>query len=458
MLTAQSIVEAEFWQQPLADRMAQFAILREESPFLPVTIPVLGNGEEAEFFAVTRYNEVVEISRRPLDFCSGKGSTSIFDLPIEAMEFFGSFITMDDPRHARQRGIVARSFTPRQLAGVLESVERICTEVIDGICEMGEVDLVQAVSQPFPLLIICDMMGIPRSEFGTVLKATNVILGGGDPDMVGTSNPDEVLGALLGAGMELAGLMTELAEDRRRQPADDLTTALVHNDLGEDMLAPHELAPFFILLAVAGNDTTRTAISHGMNLLALNPVERAKWQADIEQATPRAVEEIIRARLAGDIHAPHPDPEPDAVGPRLRGRRQGRDVLRGSQPGSPGLRRPGDVRHRPGSQPARGFRRPGSALLPRRPPGPARVVGRVPPAADPPARHRGRRRAGSPAGPRGTARRRNQTPDRALYSHRAGRSLMTPKEVSDEPLTPTIRQATAVIPEPTRGPLRRRLE
>jgi cytochrome P450 len=295
MLTAQSIVEAEFWQQPLSDRMAQFAILREESPFLPVTIPMLGIGEEAEFFAVTRYHEVIEISRRPLDFCSGKGSTSIFDLPIEAMEFFGSFITMDDPRHARQRGIVARSFTPRQLAGVLESVERICTEVIDGICEMGEVDLVPAVSQPFPLLIICDMMGIPRSEFGTVLKATNVILGGGDPDMVGTTNPDEVMGALLGAGMELAGLMTELAEDRRRNPADDLTTALVHNDLGEDMLAPHELAPFFILLAVAGNDTTRTAISHGMHLLALNPAERAKWQADIDQATPRAVEEIIRA-------------------------------------------------------------------------------------------------------------------------------------------------------------------
>jgi methyl-branched lipid omega-hydroxylase len=190
---------------------------------------------------------------------------------------------------------VARSFTPRQLAGVLDSVERICTEVIDGICEKGEVDLVEAVSQPFPLLIICDMMGIPRSEFDTVLKATNVILGAGDPDMVGTDNPEEIMGALLGAGLQLANLMNELAEDRRGNPADDLTTALVHNDLGEDMLAPQELAPFFILLAVAGNDTTRTAISHGMNLLAQNPGQRAKWQADIEGATPRAVEEIVRA-------------------------------------------------------------------------------------------------------------------------------------------------------------------
>ena len=295
MLSAQSIADPDFWQQPLSERMAQFAILREQEPFVRVTVADLLNGQDEDFFAVTRYNEVVEISKRPHDFCSGKGSTAIADLPTEAMEFFGSFITMDDPRHARQRAIVARSFTPRQLAGVLDSVERICNEVIDGMCEKGEVDLVEAVSQPFPLLVICDMMGIPRSEFSTVLRATNVILGAGDPEMVGTSNPDEVLGALLTAGMELAGLMNELAESRRLNPADDLTTALVHNDVGEDMLAPHELAPFFILLAVAGNDTTRTAISHGMCLLAENPAERARWQADMAHATPKAVEEIVRA-------------------------------------------------------------------------------------------------------------------------------------------------------------------
>jgi cytochrome P450 len=292
---AQTIADPEFWHQPLADRMAQFAVLREQGPFLPVTVPDPLTMSDEEFFAVTRYAEVVEISKRPVDFCSGRGSTAVADLPTEAMEFFGSFIVMDDPRHARQRGIVARSFTPRQLAGVLDSVERVCTEVVDGICEKGEVDLVEAVSQPFPLLIICDMMGIPRSEFTTVLNATNVILGAGDPEMVGTDKPEEIMGALIGAGMELAKLMNDLAEERREHPTDDLTSALVHNTLGEDVLAPNELAPFFILLAVAGNDTTRTGISHGINLLAQNPGERAKWQADIEGATPKAVEEIVRA-------------------------------------------------------------------------------------------------------------------------------------------------------------------
>jgi cytochrome P450 len=186
---------------------------------------------------------------------------------------------------------VARSFTPRQLQGVLDSVETICAEVIDGFCAKGEVDLVEALSQPFPLLVICDMMGIPRSEFDTVLKATNVILGGGDPEFMGDGDP---LMAMFEAGMSLTGLMNDLAEERRAKPTDDLTSKLVHNDIGEEMLAPEEIAPFFILLAVAGNDTTRTAISHGMHLLSQNPDQRRIWQDDLDGVTPTAVEEIVR--------------------------------------------------------------------------------------------------------------------------------------------------------------------
>src|SRR5258706_191947 len=280
-----------FWLQPLADRMAQFAQIRETDPFMRVEFenPMLGTTDG--FYAVTRYDDVIDISRRPQDFCSGKGAPNIPDMPQEALEYFGSFINMDDPRHARQRGIVARSFTPKQLQGVLDSVETICAEVIDGFCEDGEVDLVKVLSQPFPLLVICDMMGIPRSEFETVLRATNVILGSGDPEFIGDRDP---MMALFESGMELITLMNQLADERRSNPTDDLTSKLVHNDLGEDMLAPEEIGPFFILLAVAGNDTTRTAISHGMNLLSLNPEQRRIWQNDLEGVTPTAVEEIVR--------------------------------------------------------------------------------------------------------------------------------------------------------------------
>ena len=284
--------DANFWRRPLTQRMADFASFREEGPFTLAHSENPLTGVPDDFWAVTRYAELVEISRHPLDYCSGEGSISIADMPTEAMEFFGSFITMDDPRHARLRNIVSRSFTPRALQGVLDSVETICTEVIDDMCERGEVDLVEAISQPFPLLVICDMMGIPRSEFGTVLDATNVILGAGDPDMMGGHT--DIVTALLTAGMTLTTLMAEIAEDRRRNPVDDLTSALVHSSTGEDLLSPEDIAPFFILLAVAGNDTTRTATSIGMQLLGEHPDQRRIWQDDLDAVTPTAVEEIVR--------------------------------------------------------------------------------------------------------------------------------------------------------------------
>jgi len=285
------IADPMFWRRPLATRMADFATLREAEPFTRVEFDDILTGGKDSFHSVTRYADVIEVSKSPKVFCSGNGSISIQDMPTDALEFFGSFITMDDPRHARQRGIVGRSFTPRRLQSVLDSVDRICTEVIDDMCEQGEVDLVQAISAPFPLLVICDMMGIPRSEFDTVMDATNVILGAGDPDMLGGK---DIMTAIFEAGLTLTNLMNELAEFRRTNPVDDLTSELVHNDLGEDMLAPSDLGPFFILLAVAGNDTTRTATSLGLDLLFNNPEQRQIWQSDVDNVTSSAVEEIVR--------------------------------------------------------------------------------------------------------------------------------------------------------------------
>ncbi len=285
-----SIGDAGFWQRPLRERMVDFAALREHAAFVPVelTSPM---GTVDHFQAVIRHAELVEISRQPELFCSGQGSISIQDMPAAALEYFGSFIAMDDPRHARLRGIVGRSFTPRRLEQVVDSVTRICTALVDDICEQGEVDLVETISAPFPLLVICDMMGIPRSEFGTVLEATNVILGAGDPEMMKGREP---VGAILEAGITLTGLMTELAQARRADPTDDLTSALVHADLEGESLTDEEIGPFFILLAVAGNDTTRTATSLGMHLLGENPDQRRAWQDDLDGLAPSAVEEIVR--------------------------------------------------------------------------------------------------------------------------------------------------------------------
>lgn len=285
------IADPTFWHQPLDARMREFAEIREQAAIIPVEVHNPLSNTFDTIHAVTRYDEVVEISKHPEDFCSGRGATSLFDLPMEMLEFFGGFINMDNPRHAHQRRIVAKAFTPTALAGVLDSVETICTEVIDSFCERGEADLVEVLSQPFPLLVICDMMGIPRRRFRTVLDATNVILGGGDPEYMG----DGGIERFLEAGMSLAALMEELIEERRAEPTGDLTSRLVHNDLPDDLLTPTEITSFFVLLAVAGNDTTRTAISHGVELLSRHPDQRAIWAADVEGVTPTAVEEIVRA-------------------------------------------------------------------------------------------------------------------------------------------------------------------
>ncbi len=294
---ANRLVDPSFWHQQLAPRMAEFAEIRELGPVLPIDVDNPLAGEVQRFHALTRFDEVVEVSKRPDDFCSGKGATAIFDLPIELLEFFGGFINMDNPRHAHQRRIVAHRFTPVQLQHVMDSVETICTEVIDGFCEQGEVDLVKVLSQPFPLLIICDMMGIPRSEFKTVLDATNVILGGGDPEFVGEATGDVQvdIAALINAGVQLDTLMKELIAERQSNPTDDLTSRLIHNDLEEDLLTPEEITSFFILLAVAGNDTTRNAITYGVDLLSKNPDQRKIWMDDVEGVMPTAVEEIVRA-------------------------------------------------------------------------------------------------------------------------------------------------------------------
>jgi cytochrome P450 len=290
-----NLTDPAFWTQSLEQRQAGFAALRRERPVAFFEEPTFGDIQLGPgFYAITKHADVLEISKTPEVFCSGLGSTSVTDMPAEAAEFFGSFIVMDDPRHARLRGIVARRFTPKQLQGVMDNVVRVADEVIADMAGQGEVDFVQAISQPFPLLIIMDMMGIPRSEYGTVLDATNKILGAGDPEFFQDAEQGEMFTQVIGAGMTLVQLMNELSEYKRTNPGDDLTTQLINAELEDDILSPTELGSFFILLAVAGNDTTRTALSHGMHYLTQNPDQRKIWQDNLDEVTPTAVEEIVR--------------------------------------------------------------------------------------------------------------------------------------------------------------------
>jgi methyl-branched lipid omega-hydroxylase len=283
-----------FWEQPPAQRHAAFAEFRSmpRPPFFTETENPFDNPGPG-YYALVRHADVAEASRNPDLFCSGKGSTNIIDLPVEFNEYFGSMINMDDPRHARLRRIVSRAFTPKMIRKFEQDVQRTAAVIMDELLATGPCDFVTQVSARLPLKIICEMMGIGDEHYAMVLKNTNIILSGADTEFV-SADLNEAISQILGAGQELAGLVTGLAERSQGSPGDDLVSALATANIDGEQLTPAELASFFILLVVAGNETTRTAISHALALLTEHPDQRALLLEDFDGRIDSAVEEIVR--------------------------------------------------------------------------------------------------------------------------------------------------------------------
>lgn len=281
-----------FWTLPMVEREAAFATLRREEPirfFEERDLEVLPAGPG--YWAVTRHADVIEASRRADLFCSGNG-TNIPDLPPEFNEFFGSMISMDDPRHGRLRRIVSAGFTPRMMRRLEEHVEETAAAVIDSVAGLGECDFVTDIAARLPLVIICEMMGIDPDRYDEVFRLSNIILSQGDPEFF--SEGDNPLEAFLAAGAGLAAIMNETAEARRGGDGEDLTTILVNAEVEGERLTADELASFFVLLCVAGNETTRNAITWGLEFLTANPDQRDLWLSDIDGIMPTAVDEIVR--------------------------------------------------------------------------------------------------------------------------------------------------------------------
>ncbi len=287
-------IPSDFWLRPMAEIDADLKILRD-APLSHLHEELIPEGygleQGAGAWVVTRHQDILDISKNPEVFSSAQGIT-ILDSPPEFNEFFGSMIALDDPRHARLRKVVSAGFTPRMLSQLEEGVQVQAALIVDEIAERGECDFIVDVAARLPLKIVCDLMGIPDSQLDFVFDRTNVILGAGDPEYV----PDatDILTALLTAGGELAGLMNEVAESKVDGTADDLTTMLVNAEVDGEKLSYADIASFFILLVVAGNETTRNAIGWGLRYLTENPDQRALWQADVEGVGVTAVEEIVR--------------------------------------------------------------------------------------------------------------------------------------------------------------------
>ena len=285
--------DVEFWMEPRDYREGAFVSLRntpglvhyeerviEGSPFPP----------GAGYWALTRHDEIWHVSRNPGLFCSGQGS-NIGDLPQEMNEFFGSMINMDDPKHFRLRSIVSSGFTPREVVRVEEQVKLKATEIVDRLLRDnpdGECDFVEHVAAALPLEVICDMMGIPAEDYGKIYGWTNTILGVGDPEFV-TSYEE-----LMAHSLEMFTYAQNLGEERRANPTDDITSVMMAAEVDGERLTAQEFGSFFILLVVAGNETTRNAIAHGMKALTDHPEQLAILFGDFEAHAKTAMEEIVR--------------------------------------------------------------------------------------------------------------------------------------------------------------------
>jgi cytochrome P450 len=290
--------DLEQWMRP--DREGLFARLRAERPVSfheepeyvdPDTgIEVMPTGPG--FWAVTRFDDVMRVSRDATTFHSAPTST-IADMPVEIAEWLGSIINMDAPRHTQLRLVVNRGFTPRRIGDLADTIREQAVAIVDRVAPLGTCDFVSEIAAALPLAIICDMLGIPATDQTRIYELTNMVLGVGDPEYVSSVEQ------LMAAGMELFQYGLALGEQRLANPIDDITSTLMHAEItGEDgelhQLTPSEMGSFFLLLVVAGNETTRTAITHGLHALTQHPDPKALWLADFEAVTPTAVEEIVR--------------------------------------------------------------------------------------------------------------------------------------------------------------------
>jgi cholest-4-en-3-one 26-monooxygenase len=237
------------------------------------------------FWAVTRHADVVEVSRRFQTYSSArKGALLMEERPD--LEVARMMVDTDPPEHTRLRMLVNRGFTPKAMRALEDHFREVAGRLIDDAIAAGEVEFVERVSSELPLIAIAELLGIPVEDRRKVFDWSNRMIGTTDPDYSGGLDDGAT------AAAELYMYANELAAQRRVDPRDDIITTLITEHDG-DVLSEHEFDLFVLLLSVAGNETTRNGISHGLLALIENP---DAWDALRSDATlvPAAVEEMLR--------------------------------------------------------------------------------------------------------------------------------------------------------------------
>jgi cholest-4-en-3-one 26-monooxygenase len=240
------------------------------------------------FWAFTRYDDVVTINREWEDFSSFRGTALLIDNDDEMLaQQRLMMLNMDPPMHTRYRLLVNKGFTPRRVASMEERARRFTNRIIDGVIERGECDFVTDIAAELPLQVIAELLGVPQEDRHLVFDWSNRMIGSEDAEY---SISPEVAAE---ASAELYAYANQLAMERRKGRKDDLVSVLLDAEVDGERLTELELDLFFLLLSVAGNETTRNLIGHGMHALLEHPDQRAKLLANPD-LLPSAIEEMLR--------------------------------------------------------------------------------------------------------------------------------------------------------------------
>jgi cytochrome P450 len=285
------ITSHDFWSQTFDVRDETFAQLRSgegltwHRPFASM-FPM----EEPGYWALTRRADIAYVSQHPELFTSAQG-VALDPMPAEVQHIASFFLTMDPPQHTTYRRLISSAFTPRHVREIEEQIQKSAVRVVDDLVGAGDIDFVAACSARLPMMTIMDMLGVPTVDQPAVARAAEKLFSMSDDEY---STREERAQDTINAIMLLSSTGAELAKFRRANPGDDLMTSIVNAEVDGHRLTDDQIGAFLILLASAGNDTTKQATTHVMMALVENPAQRDLLMEDFENGIGSAVEEFIR--------------------------------------------------------------------------------------------------------------------------------------------------------------------
>ena len=260
-----------------------FRLLRREAPVYRHAEP-----DGPGFWALSKYADIVTVSMDSATFSSWRGGTNIHDLPEDALGFIRMImLNMDPPQHTQYRRLVSKGFTPKIVQAMEPHVRATANEIIDRVAARGECDFVADVAAELPLQVILELMGVPVEDRHRIFDWSNRMIGFDDPEF--QTSPEDGRAA----ATEMFMYANQLASERKRLPQADVISTLMRAELDGEALTETEFDAFFVLLSVAGNETTRNLISGGMLALIEHPVQRDKLIADA-RLIPAAIDEMLR--------------------------------------------------------------------------------------------------------------------------------------------------------------------